>query len=108
TYGDRVHGPIESMQTEVERVIRATVARGGKIIVPAFAVGRTQVLLFVLHGLLRAGRISELPIYIDSPLAINVTEVFRMHPECFDEETRSFFDEHGDVFSFEGVRYTRT
>lgn len=108
TYGDRVHGPIESMQTEVERVIRATVARGGKLIVPAFAVGRTQELLFVLHDLLRAGRIPELPIYIDSPLAIDVTEVFRMHPECFDEETRSFFDEHGDVFSFEGVRYTRT
>jgi len=62
----------------------------------------------VLHDLLRAGRLPELPIYIDSPLAIDITEVFRMHPECFDAETRAFFDENGDVFSFEGVRYTRT
>jgi len=96
------------MHDDVERVVKATIQRGGNVIIPAFAVGRTQELLYVLHDLFRAGRLPELPIYIDSPLAINVTEVFRMHPECFDAETRAFFEEHGDVFSFEGVRYTRT
>lgn len=108
TYGDRLHGPIEQMHDDLERVVKETVRRGGKIIVPAFAVGRTQELLYVLHNLFRTGRLAEIPIFIDSPLAINVTEVFRMHPECYDAETRSFLGEHGDVFSFEGVRYTRT
>src|SRR4051812_3980225 len=70
-----------------------------KIIVPAFAVGRTQELLYVLHDLLQAGRLPTIPIFIDSPLAIDVTDVFRMHPECFDTETRAFLDEHGDLFS---------
>ncbi len=108
TYGDRLHGTVAQMHDDVERVVKATIQRGGNVIIPAFAVGRTQELLYVLHDLFRAGRLPELPIYIDSPLAINVTEVFRMHPECFDAETRAFFEEHGDVFSFEGVRYTRT
>lgn len=108
TYGDRIHGTVAEMHDDVERVVKATIQRGGKVIVPAFAVGRTQELLYVLHALFRSGRLPEIPIYIDSPLAIDVTEVFRMHPECFDAETKAFFDEHGDVFSFEGVRYTRT
>lgn len=108
TYGDRLHGSVEQMHDELERVIKATLRRRGKIIVPAFAVGRTQELLYVLHDLFRTGRLPEIPIFIDSPLAINVTEVFRTHPECYDAETRAFLREHGDVFSFEGVRYTRT
>lgn len=108
TYGDRLHGSVEQMHDDLERIVKKTTARGGKIIVPAFAVGRTQEVLYVLHELFRTGRLPEIPIFIDSPLAINVTEVFRMHPECYDVETRSFLKEHGDVFSFEGVRYTRT
>lgn len=108
TYGDRLHGTVAQMHDDVERIVQATMQRGGKVIVPSFAVGRTQELLYVLHELFRAGRLPEIPIYIDSPLAIDVTEVFRMHPECFDAETRAFFEHHGDVFSFEGVRYTRT
>src|SRR5690606_25667695 len=108
TYGDRVHASVEQMHDDLERVIKATLRRRGKVIVPAFAVGRTQELLYVLHDLFRTGRLPEVPIFIDSPLAINVTEVFRTHPECYDKETRAFLAEHGDVFSFEGVRYTRT
>lgn len=108
TYGDRLHGSVDQMHDDLERVIQATLLRGGKVIVPAFAVGRTQELLYVLHELFRTGRLPEIPIFIDSPLAINVTEVFRTHPECYDAETRTFLSEHGDVFSFEGVRYTRT
>jgi metallo-beta-lactamase family protein len=108
TYGNRLHGTVEQMHDDLERVVKDTVRRGGKLIVPAFAVGRTQEILYVLHGLFKAGRLPAIPIFIDSPLAINVTEVFRLHPECFDAETRSFLDEHGDVFSFKGVRYVRT
>lgn len=108
TYGDRDHGTVADMHDDLERIVRDTIARGGKVIVPAFAVGRTQELLYVLHELMRAGRVPRLPIFIDSPLATDVTAVFRVHPECFDAETRAFLDEHGDVFAFEGVRFVRT
>jgi metallo-beta-lactamase family protein len=108
TYGNRLHGSVEQMHDDLERVIKEAVGRGGKIIVPAFAVGRTQELLYVLHDLQKSGRLPEIPIFIDSPLAIDVTEVFRLHPECFDAETRAFLDAQGDLFSFEGVRYMRT
>lgn len=108
TYGNRVHGSVAQMHDELERVVKETVARGGKLIVPAFAVGRTQELLYVLHELIRAGRIAPLPVFIDSPLAIDVTGVFRQHPECFDQETRQFLAQHGDPFAFEGVKFTRT
>lgn len=105
TYGDRVHGSVEQMSDELERVIRETIARGGKVIVPAFAVGRTQELMYALNGLTRAGRIPPIPVFVDSPLAINVTEVFKLHPECFDTETRRFLEEHGDAFGFDGARF---
>ncbi len=108
TYGDRVHGSVQQMHDDLARVVQETIRRRGKVIVPAFAVGRTQEVLYVLHELFRTGRLPEIPIFIDSPLAINATEVFRSHPECYDAETRAFLEEHGDVFSFEGVRYTRT
>ena len=108
TYGDRLHGTVAQMHDDLERVVRDTVRRGGKIIVPAFAVGRTQELLYVLHELLQAGRLPAIPIFIDSPLAIDVTEVFRKHPECFDAETKAFLDRQGDVFSFTGVHLARS
>lgn len=108
TYGDRVHGPSANMHDDLERVIRDTVERGGKVIVPAFAVGRTQELLYVLHDLRKAGRLPRIPVFVDSPLAIDVTSVFRSHPECFDADARAFLDEHGDIFSFEGLKYCRS
>ncbi len=108
TYGDRLHGGVEEMHSELERVIKDTVRRGGKILVPAFAVGRTQELLYVLHDLVQSGRIAPLPVFIDSPLAIKVTDVFRRHPECFDLETRKFLGAHGDVFRFRDVTFTST
>lgn len=108
TYGDRVHAPVEQMHADLERVIKETVDRGGKVIVPAFAVGRTQELVYALNELSRAGRLPSIPVFIDSPLAINVTEVFKLHPECFDAETRSFLREHGEVFGFEGVEFVST
>jgi metallo-beta-lactamase family protein len=105
TYGNRVHGDIHEMHDDLERVVKDTAARGGKLIVPAFAVGRTQEIIYSLNFLKQAGRLPDIPVFIDSPLSVNVTEVFKLHPECYDAETRAFLDEHGEVFSFDGVRY---
>ncbi len=105
TYGNRTHGTVEQMHDDLERVIKETVQRGGKVIVPAFAVGRTQELVYALNELTRAGRLPRIPVFIDSPLALNVTEVFKLHPECFDVETRAFLKEHGEVFGFEGAQF---
>jgi metallo-beta-lactamase family protein len=104
TYGNRVHGDIDSMHADLERVVKETVARGGKVIVPAFAVGRTQEIIYSLNHLKQAGRLPDIPVFIDSPLSVNVTEVFKLHPDCFDAETRKFLEEHGEVFSFRGVK----
>src|SRR5689334_4424986 len=105
TYGDRLHGNISQMHDDLERVVREAVQRGGKIIVPAFAVGRTQELVYALNELKRQGRLPPIRIFVDSPLAINVTEVFKLHPECFDAEARAFIDKHGDIFGFDGIQY---
>jgi metallo-beta-lactamase family protein len=108
TYGNRVHPPVERAYGELERVVKEAVARGGKVIVPAFAVGRTQELLYALDELRRQGRLPPVPVFIDSPLAINATEVFRRHPECFDVEARARLAAGGDLFGFAGVRFAGT
>lgn len=108
TYGNRTHNSVESMHTDLERVVKEAFKTGGKIVVPAFAVGRTQELLFVLNNLHQAGRLPPIPVFVDSPLAINVTEVFRQHAECYDDETFAFQRAHGDAFVFPGVTYLRS
>ncbi len=105
TYGNRVHGSVTEMHDDLARVVGETVKRGGKVIIPAFAVGRTQEVVYALNHLQRAGRLPDVPVFIDSPLSVNVTEVFKLHPECFDPETRKFLAQHGDAFGFEGVKY---
>jgi metallo-beta-lactamase family protein len=105
TYGDRVHANVDEMRGDLARVISETVARGGKVIVPAFAVGRTQELLHSLGILIREGRLPRVPVFVDSPLALNVTEVFKLHPECFDAKTRASLEADGDVFGSEVVRF---
>ena len=107
TYGDRLHAPVESVLGALEDVVKRTYARGGKMIVPAFAVGRTQQLVLMLHQLFEAGRIPSFPIFVDSPLAGNITEVFRKHAELFDEDARKFILEDQDAFGFSRLRYTR-
>ena len=106
TYGNRDHAPPEDARSRLATVISETAARGGRVLIPAFAVGRTQELLYDLHGLFREGRIPRIPIFIDSPLASDVTAVFEMHPDCFDagEDLVRRVDE---LFRFELVRYTR-
>jgi metallo-beta-lactamase family protein len=105
TYGDRVHAPIAAMEDQLATVIGDTVAKKGKVIIPAFAVGRTQEIVYALHKLHVAGRIPDVPIFVDSPLAVNFTTVFKMHSECYDDETRRFVEHNGPVFTFSSLRY---
>ena len=88
TYGDRTHGQVKDIPGELARIINETAKAGGNIVIPSFAVERTQELLFHLNGLLRENRIPHLFTFVDSPMAIRVTEIFKKHPELFDEETR--------------------
>jgi metallo-beta-lactamase family protein len=110
TYGDRLHGPVEDQARELRDVVLDTYRRGGKVIIPAFAVGRTQELVYALHRLVEARKLPALPIYVDSPLAVNVTEIFRLHPECYDSEVRKFVEagNHRDPFGFHRLTYIRS
>jgi metallo-beta-lactamase family protein len=107
TYGGRLHKDVGHVVTKLENVVKRTAARGGRIIVPAFAVGRTQQLVLLLHQLANEKRIPNIPIFVDSPLAVNVTAVHRDHPECFDEETRAYLQNHEDPFGFRRLQYIR-
>lgn len=112
TYGNRTHPPYADENERLKQIIRETYKRDGKVIIPAFAVGRTQQLVYSLHQLAVDGDIPRMPIFVDSPLATNVTAVFRMHPECFDAETRDFIldgdDGRRDPFGFDDLTYTRS
>ena len=106
TYGNRVHPSSEDMEEELAQIVQNASKSRGKIIIPAFAVGRTQLLAYILHKLSDQGRIPNMPIYIDSPMAKSATEVFRKHPECFDRETeRIFLNSHEDPFGFGRLKY---
>ncbi len=107
TYGDRLHKDLEAVSSKLADIVNRTCARGGKLIVPSFAVGRTQQLVLMLHELAKERKIPSIPIFVDSPLAVNVTEVFRKHSECFDDETRQFLLEGEDPFGFKNLRYIR-
>lgn len=106
TYADRDHESVAGAEERLGEAIRRTAARGGRILIPAFALGRVQEVVYSLHHLYRAGRIPELPIYIDSPLAVDTTTVFRMHPEVFDDRER-LVAAGVRMFDFPLVRYVR-
>ncbi len=107
TYGGRFHKGVSHVVNKLADVVNRTAGRGGRIIVPAFAVGRTQQLVLLLHQLTNEKRIPNIPIFVDSPLALNVTAVHRDHPECFDDETREYLLHHEDPFGFERLQYIR-
>lgn len=108
TYGNKLHPVITEMEEELSKAINEAIGNGGKVIVPAFAVGRTQVLVYILHKLFNQNRIPPFPIYVDSPMAVNATEVHRLHPECFDRETyRVFINNFEDPFGFNRLTYIR-
>ena len=106
TYGDRLHEQAgEEMKKKAQSLIAHAILHKSKIIVPAFAVGRTQELVMRIKELVEEGRVDPIPIYIDSPLAGRATEVFRRHPECYDEETLRTFSEDGDPFASRHIRF---
>ncbi len=107
TYGAREHTLKTDSVSELVRLLNETYARKGKVIIPAFSVGRTQQLVFTLHQLTLAGQIPRLPIFVDSPLSVNATEVFRLHPECFNEATYRFLREKANPFGMENLTYIR-
>ena len=106
TYGDRLHEESgEAVKEKIRELVAHAVAHRSKIIVPAFAVGRTQDLVMRIKELVADGRIEPLPIYIDSPLAVKATDIFRQHPECYDQETFRTFTSQGDPFAARYIRY---
>ena len=105
TYGGQMHEPVEETAERLGEVVRYTVARGGKVIVPAFSVGRTQTVLYFLHQLRSSGRLPDVPVYVDSPMAVRATEAFRAHPECFNDETLRLLGEDPDLFGERQVRF---
>ncbi len=109
TYGDREHPDSSFSDEELAELIKEVHKRGGKLIIPAFAVGRTQLLVYTLHRLLEEKRIPRMPIYVDSPMACNATEVFRSHPEVFDREAYDhFMNDETNPFSPPGFACIRS
>ena len=110
TYGNRLHATEENIDAALTEIVNQTYRRGGKVIVPAFAIGRTQELVYRLHQLMVTGAIpADLHVYVDSPLAIEATAIYRLHPDAYDQEVARFLLESGqrDPFGFESMRYTR-
>lgn len=108
TYGNRVHKPTEGIPDALARIINQTARAGGNLCIPSFSVERAQELLYHLHNLLKAKRIPKLPVFLDSPMAIKVTEVFRNHPELFDEETQAMIRRGEHPCDFPGLTLCRT
>jgi metallo-beta-lactamase family protein len=107
TYGGRTHHNAELIESELEAAIKEALLGGGKIIVPSFSVGRTQELVYSLTELQNAKKIPEFPIFVDSPLTVNATDIFKMHPECFDTETADYLAKGVNVFGLNNVLYIK-
>jgi metallo-beta-lactamase family protein len=107
TYGGREHGSLGQAEARLAEVVTGTVRGGGRVLIPAFALGRTQQIIHSLRSARDAGRLADIPVYVDSPMAIDATAVYRRHPECFDDEMRARLRGR-DPFGFKGPRYVRT
>ena len=99
TYGGRNHDGAEMLADDLGAIVRRAVGRGGKVLIPAFSLGRTQTVVYFLQQLIDTGKLARLPIYVDSPLSAKATEVFRLHPECFDDETATLLLDERDPFN---------
>lgn len=109
TYGNRKHDPTEEIMPELQRIINETIENGGTLLIPAFAFGRVQELIYYLHQLYEQKAVPEVPVYVDSPLANNITKVFGEHPELYDEDTHKVFLEHGlNPFTFKNINFVQT
>ena len=107
TYGNRVHDPLESTVENLYKVINKTYDRGGKVLIPAFSLGRCQLILHFLHRGLREGRIPRRPVYVDSPLAADVVEVYRRHPECLTHEAVHDIEEEQNFLGSDLIEFVR-
>ncbi|MFH1335679.1 MAG: MBL fold metallo-hydrolase [Candidatus Zixiibacteriota bacterium] len=107
TYGNRLHEDPQATEKKLAVVVNETISGGGKIIIPAFSVGRTQEVVYSLHRLQDRGIIPHVRIFVDSPLSVNVTEIFKLHPECFDRETNRMMALHDDPFGWKDVTYIK-
>ena len=105
TYGNRLHPPKEEVGATLVRLVNDVYAQGSKLVVPAFSVGRTQQILYLLDGMLRARQIPTLPVYVDSPLSTHATEVYQRHAECFDDEMVARLRTGDSPFAFPGLRF---
>jgi metallo-beta-lactamase family protein len=109
TYGNRDHEPVVDLRPRLKQVLNETFDQGGSVLIPSFAFGRTQELLYVIHELYAAGEVPAKPVYVDSPLATNITKVFGEHPEVYDQETHETFLQQGrNPFAFKQVHFTRS
>jgi metallo-beta-lactamase family protein len=108
TYGDRLHESRDEMDEELRAIVTKTCGQGGKVVIPSFALERAQEIILSLHRLRDRGLVPKVPVYVDSPLAVNVTQVFQLHPECFDEETAALLRADHSPFEFEGLRYVHS
>ena len=109
TYGDKPHRDPDAAFVEFRDVVNRTLRRGGKVIIPAFAVGRTQELVYCLNQMMSSGDVPKAPVFVDSPLAVNASDIFRKHPEVFDEETREFVaNAKHPALDFAQLTYTRS
>jgi metallo-beta-lactamase family protein len=107
TYGDREHALKHNANTEVAQLVLKTLGNKGKVIIPSFSVGRTQQIVYTLHQLTLAGQLPKVPIFVDSPLSVNATEVYRLHPECFNDTIYKFLREKENPFGMENLTYIR-
>jgi len=107
TYGGRDHAPKADANAQVCQWVLATLQRQGKIIIPSFSVGRTQQIVYTLHQLSLAGKLPAVPIFVDSPLSVNATEIYRLHVECFNEQIVKFLHEKENPFGMENLTYIR-
>ncbi len=109
TYGDRLHKDKKGAEDELLRIVKHTcVEKRGKLIIPSFAIGRTQELVYVMNKFYNEGSLPKIPIYVDSPLAVNATEIFRMHAECFNKEVLEVMNTDPDPFGFNGLNYIKS
>ena len=107
TYGGKVHAPPSESKDRLAEIVTRTSKRGGKVIIPSFAVGRTQEIVYALDQLWNEERLPPIPVYVDSPLAVNATSVYLTHPECFDDELHAYMREDPDPLGFERLSYIR-
>lgn len=107
TYGGREHVAKPGAYEAIGQLVRDTLEKNGKVIIPSFSVGRTQDIVYALHLMSDEGKIPKIPIFVDSPLSVNATEVYRLHPECFNESTYNYLREKSNPFGMENLTYIR-